>query len=110
MTIARRTTSILAALAAITAVWSGPACTSSPCGAACPADPEPSAKARQECEDRVTDFPTCQASYDALRDCSDGLTVCGRDDRTDVAATTQVVLKECGPLLAAYTDCTSRAR
>ena len=50
------------------------------------------------------------AVLDVMMPNVDGLTVCGRDDRTDVAATTQVVLKECGPLLAAYTDCTSRAR
>ncbi len=84
-------------------------CGPSRCGAQCPADPEPTAAQRSRCEANVAPTPACQAEFVALGDCSSGLTVCGRDDRTDPAGTAQVVLKECGPQLAAYTDCTSRA-
>ncbi|MBK6459891.1 MAG: hypothetical protein IPF92_02615 [Myxococcales bacterium] len=85
-------------------------CGPSRCGAQCPADPEPTEAQRNRCEANVSPAPACQAELVALGDCSTGLTVCGRDDRTDLAATAQVVLKECGPQLVAYTDCTSRVK
>jgi len=86
------------------------ACTRNPCGAQCAADPEPSAAARQRCEDGTlpVDAPQCREDYLRYRECAAGLTVCTRDDLTDEGATTQAVLKECGPLLKTYTDCTSR--
>ncbi len=82
-------------------------CGVSRCGRQCPADPEPTERQRQTCEDGVAPAPACQAEYGALGTCSTGLTVCGKDDRTDPAGTAQVVLKECGPQLRAYTDCAS---
>lgn len=87
-----------------------PACGPSRCGAQCPADPEPPTAERKRCEQNVAPVAACTNAYSAYRECADGRTVCGRDDRTDVGATTQVVIKECGPQLKAYTDCTSVAR
>lgn len=102
---------VLAVLASVSAfVVFAPACTPGRCSAQCAADPEPSVGARQSCEDGVAPVPACQNEHNALRDCTDGRTVCGRDDRTDVGATTQVILKECGPQLKAYTDCASVPR
>lgn len=88
------------------------ACTKSPCAAQCAADPEPSAADRDRCENGAmpVDVPACREDYLRYRDCTAGLTVCTRDDRTDEGATTQAVLKECGPLLKTYTDCTSASR
>ena len=84
------------------------ACGPARCGKQCPADTEPTERQRQVCEDGVAPFPACQAEFTALRDCSAGLTVCGKDDRSDEAGTAQVLLKECSPQLTAYTSCTSR--
>lgn len=96
-------------LAVAAVVASVAACGQTRCGPQCAADPEPSAVERQRCEDDVmpVDAPGCEADYRRYRECAVGRTVCTRDDRTDEGATTQAILKECGPLLETYTTCTS---
>lgn len=97
----------VALVAPLTAGLAG--CSPSRCGAQCPADPEPTEAQRSRCQENQAPEPACQSEFLALGECSVGLTVCGRDDRTDVAGTAQVLMKQCSPQLTAYTDCTSRA-
>ena len=98
---------LASAVAALFFVSATPACSSSKCSKACSGDPEPTEAQVKACEDGPAEGTKCKAETVALTDCSSGKTVCTAD-KTDVAKTTEAILKDCKTQFDALTACASK--
>lgn len=71
----------------------------------CSADPKPTKDAIAQCT-KLTGA-ACGSQYTAASSCTTSQQVCGADDMTDLTATANAILANCGDQESAYTKCCS---
>ncbi len=96
---------VASAMAAVFAVSSTPACSTSPgCSELkCSADPLLSSSTIQACEDAKAG--ACSSQYEAARACANGKLTCGSDNRTDPVSAIKA-RSECSAEDKAFAECT----